>query len=227
MCAVWVHVREARGCWLLRPVRPPAAAAAAATSSSSSAFSTGDGVVGTNPQDLSSLGGKILRIDPMTGAGAPGNPFGTSVYTYGHRHPQGLALRPGTSEMWSVEHGPDVDDEVNLLVAGGNYGWDPIPGYWGANAPMTDLVKFPDAVEAKWSSGFPTLAPSGGIFLEGEVWGPWEGRMAMAALKAQSLHILEFAGDGTLVSHIVPPELDHTRNYRRLRTPVVGPDKAL
>ena len=42
---------------------------------------------------------------------------------------QGLALRPGTSEMWSVEHGPSKDDEINLLVAGRNYGWDPVPGY--------------------------------------------------------------------------------------------------
>ena len=53
----------------------------------------------------------------------------TLVYTYGHRNVQGLALRPGTSQMWSVEHGPALDDEINLLVAGRNYGWDPVPGY--------------------------------------------------------------------------------------------------
>ena len=104
-------------------------------------IATGDAAVGTTPQGLNSLGGKVLRVDASTGAGAPGNPFASSplIYTYGHRNVQGLALRPGTRQMWSVEHGPDVDDEINLLVAGGNYGWDPVPGY-NESVPMTDLV---------------------------------------------------------------------------------------
>ena len=70
-------------------------------------IATGDAATGTVPQDLTSLGGKVLRVDASTGAGAPTNPFAPSrVYTYGHRNVQGLALRPGTSQMWSVEHGP-------------------------------------------------------------------------------------------------------------------------
>ena len=187
-------------------------------------IATGDAGVGTTPQDLSSLGGKFLKVDASTGAGAPGNPFGSRVYTYGHRNPQGLALRPGTSQMWSVEHGPTVDDEINLLVAGANYGWDPVPGY-NESVPMTDLDKFPDAFEARWSSGNSTLATSGGIFLEGDDWDEWEGRLAVATLKNQSLRIFEFTADGTFVSHVVVPELDGT--YGRLRTPMIGPDGAL
>ena len=107
-------------------------------------IATGDAAAGTVPQDLSSLGGKVLRVNASTGAGAPGNPFATSsrVYTYGHRNVQGLALRPGTSQMWAVEHGPNVDDEINLLVVGGNYGWDPVPGY-NESVPMTDRVSSP------------------------------------------------------------------------------------
>ena len=68
--------------------------------------------------------------------------------------------------MWVVEHGPTFDDEINLLVSGGNYGWDPVPDY-DESVLMTDLVKYPDAVEAKWSSGEGTLAVSGGVFIEG------------------------------------------------------------
>ena len=189
-------------------------------------IATGDAAAGTVPQDLSSLGGKVLRINASTGAGAPGNPFATSsrVYTYGHRNVQGLALRPGTSQMWSVGHGPNVDDEINLLVAGGNYGWDPVPGY-NESVPMTDLVKFPGAIEARWSSGDPTLATSGGIFLDGDWWGSWEGRLAVASLKDRSLRIFEFAADGALVSETSVSELDGT--YGRLRTPMLGPDNAL
>ena len=189
-------------------------------------IATGDAATGTASQDLNSLGGKVLRVDASTGAGASDNPFPSAplVYTYGHRNLQGLALRPGTSQMWSVEHGPSVDDEINLLTAGSNYGWDPVPGY-NERVPMTDLAKFPSAVEARWSSGRTTLAVSGGIFLEGAQWGAWEGRFAVAALRDMELHLFEFDSDGNLLSHVSVAELNGT--YGRLRSPVMGPDGAL
>ena len=199
-------------------------------------IATGDGRVVTGAQDLTSLGGKVLRVDPRTGAGAPGNPFGASspVYAYGFRNPQGLALRPGTDQMWLVEHGPKHDDEINLLAPGGNYGWDPIPddstlAFYDysdeAGVPMTDLAKFPSARQARWSSGFPTLATSGAVFLDGPQWGEWEGRLAVATLKTKSLRVFEFTEQGDFASQIVVPELDGSQG--RLRTPVMGPDGAL
>ncbi len=84
---------------------------------------TGDAAVGTNPQNLASLGGKVLRVG-WNGAIPADNPFvarggnARYVYNYGHRNVQGLATRPGTNELWSVEHGTDRDDEVNLVGAG-------------------------------------------------------------------------------------------------------------
>ncbi len=199
-------------------------------------IATGDGRVVTGAQDLTSLGGKVLRVDPRTGAGAPGNPFGASspVYAYGFRNPQGLALRPGTDQMWLVEHGPKHDDEINLLAPGGNYGWDPIPDdgtlvFYDysdeAGVPMTDLAKFPSARQPRWSSGFPTLATSGAVFLDGPQWGEWEGRLAVATLKTKSLRVFEFTEQGDFAGQIVVPELDGSQG--RLRTPVLGPDGAL
>ncbi len=199
-------------------------------------IATGDGRVVTGAQDLTSLGGKVLRVDPRTGAGAPGNPFDASspVYAYGFRNPQGLALRPGTDQMWLVEHGPKHDDEINLLAPGGNYGWDPIPDdgtlvFYDysdeAGVPMTDLAKFPSARQARWSSGFPTLATSGAVFLQGPQWGEWEGRLAVATLKTKSLRVFEFTEQGDFAGQIVVPELDGS--HGRLRTPVLGPDGAL
>ena len=190
---------------------------------------TGDGATGTNPQNLESLGGKVLRVDSQTGAGAPGNPFSGSanrqrIYTYGHRNVQGLALRPGTNQLWTTEHGPTRDDEVNLLQLGGNYGWDPVPGY-DESVPMTDLTKFPDAIPARWSSGAPTVAASGAIFIEGAQWGEWNGALAVAALKGSELLVMRFDQAGALVSVDKPPELDGT--FGRLRTPMMGPDGAL
>ena len=199
-------------------------------------IATGDGRVVTGAQDLTSLGGKVLRVDPRTGAGAPGNPFGASspVYAYGFRNPQGLALRPGTDQMWLVEHGPKHDDEINLLAPGGNYGWDPILDdgtlvFYDysdeAGVPMTDLAKFPSARQARWSSGFPTLATSGAVFLQGPQWGEWEGRLAVATLKTKSLRVFEFTEQGDFAGQIVVPELDGS--HGRLRTPVLGPDGSL
>ena len=66
-----------------------------------------------------------------------------------------------------MEHGPDRNDEVNRLVAGGNGGWDPVPGY-DQGVPMTDLAKFPNAMRPVWRSGDGgTIAPSGATFLSG------------------------------------------------------------
>jgi glucose/arabinose dehydrogenase len=198
---------------------------------------TGDTASPTLPQDRSSLGGKILRVVASTGAAAPGNPFvgdadpGTDprVYNYGHRNVQGLALRPGTSQMWSVEHGTFRDDEVNLLAAGANYGWDPVPAsgplFYDESQPMTDLVRHPDAVAARRSSGNPTNAWSGAQFLTGAQWGTWEGALAVAALKDSQLHVMFFTDDGTFIRQEIPAELDGTEG--RLRTPMLGPDGSL
>ena len=182
------------------------------------------------PQDLGLLGGKVLRFDKATGQGAADNPFPAAplVYTYGHRNPQGLALRPGTTQMWSVEHGPLWDDEVNLLTPGANHGWNPNsegPPGQAQYASMTDLDAFPDAVVARWTSGFSTIAPSGATFLEGDDWGEWEGRLAVATLKTLSLRLFEFSAEGEFVSQVVATSVERLRY--RLRTPVLGPDGAL
>jgi glucose/arabinose dehydrogenase len=181
---------------------------------------TGDATVGTNPQDLRSLGGKTLRVR-TDGTVPPDNPFASAadprtrlVYTYGHRNVQGLALRPGTRQMWAVEHGPDVNDEVNVLAAGRNYGWDPVPGY-NQRVPMTDRRKFPGAVRARWSSGRRTVATSGATFLSGAKWGSWRGGIAVAALKGSELLVLSPRGRVLAVLRL---------GYGRLRAAQLGPD---
>jgi glucose/arabinose dehydrogenase len=186
---------------------------------------TGDAATATNPQNPNSLGGKVLRID-TNGAPAPGNPGGAlrpEIYTYGHRNVQGLTFDPATGRAFSVEHGSNCDDEVNILQAGGNYGWDPVnpngsTGYY-EGVPMTDTVKFPDAVEAFWSSGCPTVAPSGATFLTGSQWSGWNNGLAMAVLKDQYVHIIRFNGEDVIVG-----EAETITDRGRLRSAVQGPD---
>ena len=189
---------------------------------------TGDAAVGTNPQNLTSLNGKVLRVDPdHTNTAWPGNPyqvFGSQslVYNYGHRNVQGLAFR-ADGNVWTAEHGTDRDDEVNVVVAGGNYGWDPIPGYNEAR-PMTDLAKFPGAISASWSSGFPTVAPSGMTFLRGPKWGPWSGALALATLKDSRLRI-QFYNGSAFAGEQIPAQFNQA--FGRLRTAQEGPDGCL
>ncbi len=201
----------------------------------------GDGLIGTAPQDTSDPAGKVLRIKRATGTGSIHNPFFAGgdpveqmVFSYGHRNPQGLAMHPETRDIWLAEHGPDYDDEVNRLEWGGNYGWDPeaepgapteFPGYDETTTPMTDTVRFPDAIEAAWSSGAPTRAPSGIAFIEGEEWGDADGALAIAFLKNSALHLMHFDDDGNFERSEILPELDAV--YGRLRSPIMGPDGAL
>ncbi|TMR96333.1 PQQ-dependent sugar dehydrogenase [Nonomuraea basaltis] len=87
---------------------------------------TGDAQQSSNAPDLDSLNGKILRIT-KTGAAAAGNPFGTRVYSYGHRNPQGLAW-DSAGRLWSSELGNSSRDELNLILPGRNYGWPTCEG---------------------------------------------------------------------------------------------------
>ncbi|MGH9285385.1 MAG: PQQ-dependent sugar dehydrogenase, partial [Acidimicrobiales bacterium] len=182
---------------------------------------TGDATVGTAPQDLGSLGGKVLRIDKNTGQAAPGNPFGTPVWTYGHRNVQGLAFRPVSGQAHATEHGTSRDDELNRLVAGANYGWDPTPGY-AELAPMTNLARFPDAVPAVWSSGpSPSLAPSGATFVRGARWGRLDGALAVAFLRGEQLRFFTLDAGGTSV---LAEAMFLSGTFGRLRAAVEGPD---
>ncbi len=187
---------------------------------------TGDGTIGTAPQDKHSLAGKVLRVD-RDGNGAPGNPGGAflpQIYTYGHRNPQGISFRPSDGKAYEDEHGPTCDDEINLLVPGGNYGWDPTVGAstsYNESVPMTDKTRHPEAIDAVWSSGCPTIAPSGATFLHGSQWGDWDGAYAMAVLKDSELRIMSISADGKSVA---AQSIQFQGTYGRLRTAVQGPD---
>lgn len=200
---------------------------------------TGDTARGTIPQDLSSLGGKVLRIDLDTGGPAEGNPFAGAadpaqrlILTYGHRNVQGVAVDPA-GQVWTAEHGPSSDDEVNLLRPGANYGWDPgqggTVGGYDESVPMTDLARYPDAVPAAWSSGSPVEAVSGAAFLTGGRWGDLDGTLVVGALRGEKLLFMTprttTSQGGAIAAVAVPGALDGS--YGRLRAVRLAPDGAL
>ena len=190
---------------------------------------TGDAAVGRNPENRKSLGGKTLRLNRFTGAPWPTNPFVHAanrnkryVHTFGHRNVQGVAeRRDGT--LWSVEQGTYRDDEVNRLVIGGDYGYNPVPGY-NESVPMTDQSLPGRQYGARWRSGDPTLATSGGTFVYGKRWGALNGTLAVAALKAGRIVFLTFDSHGKLLRARAPRAL---QQYGRLRSVTRMPGGAL
>lgn len=184
----------------------------------------GDAAIGTSPQDDNVLGGKILRVD-MNGDAAPDNPSAARWFAKGYRNPQGIDFRPSDGLACIAQHGPGTDDELecldsNCFATACNSGWNPVPSYNEA-VPMTDLVAYPNANVALWSSGSPTLAPSGMSFLQGSQWGSWDEAMVVAFLKTAQLGFYKLDAANELQSWAYMPF------GNRLRTAEQGPDGCL
>ncbi|MFP5311342.1 MAG: PQQ-dependent sugar dehydrogenase, partial [Actinomycetes bacterium] len=164
---------------------------------------TGDAQRRDQPQDPNALGGKILRLT-SDGRPAPGNPFGNAVYSLGHRNVQGLAWDEA-GRLWASEFGPDVDDELNLIVAGGNYGWPLVTG-----APHR-----PEFQDAK--SVWPLTRDSSPSGLE-----IFAGTAYLGALRGERLWAVPLQGTEAGV-----PVAYFTGEYGRIRDVVRAPDGGL
>lgn len=203
-------------------------------------ITTGDNHNGPLPQDLTALGGKVLRVDREGIAAADNNPPPTAdkrIFTYGHRNVQGLAFKPGSGAVFVAEHGPNHSDEVTVLENGGNGGWDPVPeagvicadnycGYIsnkvsGELTPMTDLEKFPNALKPAW-----VLEDSQGMgpaeFVNGNQWKDWNGALLVGVMAAKSIQIVHFDENNQFIS-ATKMNLPEAR-YRSI---VSGPDGSI
>jgi glucose/arabinose dehydrogenase len=170
-------------------------------------------------QDLSSLNGKILRIN-TDGTIPSDNPFpGSPVYSYGHRNPEGLAFQPGTNRLYATEHGPSGgvygqgQDEINYIEPGKNYGWPVIHGDQTHAGMVNPVIQSGEA---------DTWAPSGATFVTG---GPWDGSLLFAGLRGETLYRLVL--DKTDPTKVISFDRYITGQYGRLRDVVQGPDGAL
>ena len=170
-----------------------------------------------NAQNPNVLNGKVLRVNtdgtiPADNPIMPGATARTAVYTMGNRNPQGLTFEPGTGRAIEVEHGDDTHDEINILRAGGNYGY-PI-----CRGPCGD----PRFVDPAWSSGSVTLATSGADFARGVQWGAYDGSLFVATLKESDLRRFTLAG-----AVATQREIFFDGTFGRLRTARQGPDGSL
>ena len=172
-------------------------------------FSMGDAGKAGGAQRLDYRGGKIFRLN-LDGSVPADNPFkGSPVWSFGHRNPQGLRFRPGTDQLWSTEHGPDTQDELNLIVKGGNYGW---PTCRGTDA-CSDIENY-HAAKAEFDHD-DTVATSDLIFTGGDT-------ILFVTLKTGRLYRITLDGDTVAKSEIL---IDN--QYGRLRDIAQGPDGAI
>ncbi|GGF43250.1 glucose dehydrogenase [Williamsia phyllosphaerae] len=158
---------------------------------------TGDNAVRSYPQSRTSLGGKVLHIT-IGGAPAGGTIPGTPIYSLGHRNVQGVTIQPGTGRVYSIEQGTSRDDELNLLQAGGNYGYRPdrAPLIYDESVPMTDPARVPGAIGAVWSSGAPTIATPALEFLPSSGWGALGGTAVISAQQGKRLVFITLTENG-------------------------------
>ncbi len=184
-------------------------------------MTTGDAGNGDHAQDKQSLNGKILRLT-LDGRSPPDNPFGSAVWTWGHRNPQGIAFRPGTAELYETEHGPSDADEVNRIEKGRNYGWPEVHGA----CDRADEVEFcrTHEVMEPITEYTPTIGISGLAFYDNTVVSGWQGSMLYTSLVGRKLIRLVLTGDGR---HAASQEIVINGQYGRLRDVLVAPDGAV
>ncbi len=179
-------------------------------------------------QTLDNHLGKLIRITP-DGAAPADNPFvgkagaKPEIWSYGHRNMQGLALNPATGKIWEQEHGPRGGDEINIPLAGKNYGW-PLISY-GVNydgTPVNEGKSEDPGLEQPIWHWTPSIAPSGMAFYTGDLFPAWKGSLFNGALAGTLLSRLELDGDKVVKEERILQDL-----RERIRDVRNGPDGAL
>ena len=181
-------------------------------------FSTGDAQNQPAAQNLEHLSGKFLRLN-LDGSIPGDNPFPDNpVYSFGHRNAQGLYLAPN-GIIYSSEHGPATDDELNIIEPGRNYGWPDVHGF----CDLPDEITFCDENNVKepieaWT---PTIATSDIVYYNHEAIPEWQGHILLTSLKNKRLYVMTLNEDGT---EVVGEEQLFTNWWGRLRDICIGPD---
>ena len=181
-------------------------------------ITTGDIWQRQRAQDLSDLGGKILRVNE-DGTVPNDNPFtGSPIYSYGNRNPQGLAWHPVSGDLFSSEHGPSGEndwrahDEVNIITPGGNYGWPKVIGSPNISGLIDPLI----------NTGDNTWAPSGICFYTGDKVPTWMNCLMVANLRGNCLQVIYLEAPD--FSTVKKTETYFQGSLGRLRDVLTGPD---
>ncbi|MBD2769755.1 PQQ-dependent sugar dehydrogenase [Hymenobacter sp. BT664] len=180
-------------------------------------MTTGDAQLQPQAQNTASLNGKILRLN-LDGTIPANNPIaGSRLYTLGHRNPQGLTQLPN-GNIYSSEHGPNNDDEINKIEAGRNYGWPTVEGNCNLPAEMTFCAA--NNVREPLTTWTPTIAPAGLAYYDHPAIPGWRGSLLLAVLKDSKLTQLTLNNTGSAII----TRTDFLTTFGRLRAICVSPE---
>lgn len=175
-------------------------------------------------QDLKTTLGKVVRIDPMTGApmGNPGVKGAMpEIWSWGHRNMQGAALAPDGT-LWTIEHGPLGGDELNRPEVGKNYGWpEATYGVEYSGQPINNGQTQKEGTEQPVYYWDPVIAPGGMIFYQGDMFPDWQGDLLIGGLQSKSMVRLEMSDNR------VTGEARHMPDIARVRDVDVAQDGAI
>ena len=179
-------------------------------------MSTGDAGEQWTPQDAAAVNGKILRFN-LDGSIPADNPVaGNPYWTLGHRNPQGLAY--ANNRLYSSEHGPSSDDEINIIEKGRNYGWPNVYGYCdnSSEADFCGTQQVREPIKA-WT---PTIATCGLDYYDSDLIPQWKGSLLLTALKDAQLYQLKL----NVSKDAVDSTFTYFKNtYGRLRDLCISP----
>ncbi|MEH6406164.1 MAG: PQQ-dependent sugar dehydrogenase [Leeuwenhoekiella sp.] len=180
-------------------------------------FSMGEVGDTPNAQNDSVITGKILRLN-IDGTVPKDNPIKDSyIYTRGHRNPQGLAFSDKTI-LYSSEHGPNNDDEINLIVANKNYGWSDAQGFCDTESEQEYCATHNITEPLKaWT---PTIAVAGLAFYNNDKIPEWQNSLLLANLKGRALRVLKLSANG---QHISDEHIYLQKKFGRIRDVAVAP----
>ena len=179
-------------------------------------FSTGDAANSALSQDVNSRNGKVLRLN-ADGSIPADNPIaGNPLWSYGHRNPQGLVFV--NNKLYESEHGPTIEDEVNIIEKGRNYGWPTVDG--PCDGSETSFCTANNIKEPIWSSGGNTIAVCGIDYYNSDKIPEWKNSILMTTLKDASLRQLKLSTDGNSVTSTA---IFFKNEYGRLRDICVSP----
>ena len=187
-------------------------------------FSIGDRGKRNQAQLLEYPNGKIHRLN-ADGSIPSDNPFFEnnnaikSIWTYGNRNPQGLAMHPASSILFETEHGPRGGDELNILSSGKNYGWPEIT--YGKNYSGTTITKYThkEGMEQPVIHWTPSIAVCGIDFYDGELFNNWKNNLLVSSLKFERLYRLEIDDDDKVIDQEIIYEAGS-----RIRDVQTGPE---
>tara|TARA_R110002020_G_scaffold85914_5_gene211809 strand:+ start:61827 stop:63416 length:1590 start_codon:yes stop_codon:yes gene_type:complete len=181
-------------------------------------FSLGEVGDTRHAQNDSVITGKILRLN-IDGSIPHDNPVkGSYIYTRGHRNPQGLAFSDKTI-LYSSEHGPNNDDEINLIVANNNYGWPDVQGFCDTESEK-EYCKAHHITEPlkAWT---PTIAAAGLAFYNSDKIPELKNSLLVANLKGRALRVLKLSANG---QHINDEHIYLQKKFGRIRDVSVAPN---